>query len=54
MENISRTPDTAGWRLGEVAASTTVDAGHYRSCPHFTFSGVTAAIAPNRLLAATK
>jgi len=36
-------------RLGEAAASTTVHAGHKRSSLHYTFCGVTAAVAPNRL-----
>jgi len=39
-------------RLGEAAASTNGYAGYYRSNPPQTFCGVTAAVAPNRVLAA--
>jgi hypothetical protein len=39
-----------GWRLGAAAASTTVPAGDKRSITHKIFRGVTAAVAPNRLL----
>ena len=41
-----------GRRLGAAAASTTLRAGDKRSIPHKNFRGVTAAVAPNRLLAA--
>ena len=37
-------------RLGAAAASTARSAGYFRSCPHVNFSGVTAAVAPNRML----
>jgi hypothetical protein len=39
-------------RLGEVAASTAVVAGHKVSNLHFLFCGATATITPNRSLAA--
>ena len=38
------------WRLGAAAADTKRTAGYFRSIPHDTFSGVTAAVAPNRSL----
>jgi len=41
-----------GRRLGAAAAYTIVYAGYYRSNPPQTFCGVTAAVAPNRLLGA--
>ena len=37
-------------RLGAAAADTKRSAGYCRSCSHYTFSGVTAAVAPNRTL----
>ena len=37
-------------RLGAAAAFTTFHAGYKRSCSHYLFRGVTAAVAPNRLL----
>jgi len=43
-------PTCAQRRIGAAAASTTVHAGHYRSNPPQTFCGVTAAVAPNRML----
>ena len=45
-----RTLPTTGRRLGEAAADTKRYAGYCRSCSHVTFSGVTAAVAPNRTL----
>ena len=39
-------------RLGAAAASTTVHAGYKRSFSHCLFCGRTAAVAPNRQLAA--
>ena len=39
-------------RLGAAAAFTKRSAGYFRSCSHVTFCGVTAAVAPNRSLAA--
>jgi hypothetical protein len=39
-------------RLGAAAADTKRSAGYFLSCSHETFCGVTAAVAPNRLLAA--
>jgi len=40
------------FRLGAVAGDTIGHAGYKRPSPHETFSGVTPAIVPNRLLAA--
>ena len=37
-------------RLGEAAAYNTRYAGYLRSNLHYTFCGVTAAVAPNRML----
>ena len=39
-----------GWRLGAAAADIKHSAGYFRSCSHYTFSVVTAAVAPNRAL----
>ena len=39
-------------RLGAAAADTARSAGYFRSCSHVIFCGVTAAVAPNRTLAA--
>ena len=39
-----------GRRLGAAAASTASSAGYFRSCLHVNFSGVAAAVAPNRAL----
>jgi len=38
--------------LASAAADTKRSAGYCRSCSHVIFSGVTAAVAPNRTLAA--
>jgi len=48
----SRTLHTTWWRLGAAAAYTKFHAGYKISIPHFLFRGVTAAVAPNRSLAA--
>jgi len=36
--------------LGAAAADTARSAGYFRSYSHYTFCGVTAAVAPNRAL----
>jgi len=48
----SRRLHTTSERLGAAAAYTTVYAGYKRSFSHCLFRGVSAAVAPNRQLAA--
>jgi hypothetical protein len=49
---LSRGLPATSRRLGEAAASTTFHAGDKRSISHYLFRGATAAVAPNRKLAA--
>jgi len=48
-----RTLPTTFRRLGAAAADTKRSASYFRSCPHYTFCGVTAALAPSRALSAS-